>query len=369
MIAAGITGLGLYLPDEVRHNEDWPASFVASFRENRARLAERDFTHIERSSAERPYEELYRKHALPYDDDPFKGAVARRVVPDDLSSSECDARAVRQALKEAAVDPADVDVVLASALVPDRLAPSNGPAIAHLTGCVNAAGIGLEGFCSSAVAQLDVATALVQAGRARNVVCVQSHLLSRINDLTTPMSPIFGDASSAFVVGRVPDGRGLVELVRGGDGSLAGAVTYTCKARPNAVWYRDAEGPFIPGSDDVEAAKRLARHALAYPLDTIRELCEKASWPLDAIACFSTIQPLAWFQRAIADGLGVPEHCVPSTYTTLGHLGSAGLVANLLEGRRRGLLRDRAPVVMYAHGAGVTRYAALLRWYAPDDGR
>jgi len=52
--------------------------------------------------------------------------------------------------------------------------------------------------------------------------------------------------------------------------------------------------------------------------------------------------PLPQVVLSASDGLGVPEHCVPSTYGTLGHLGSAGLVANLLEGRRRGLLRDRA---------------------------
>lgn len=365
MIAAGISGLGLYLPDEVRTNDAWPPSFVERFHGARAALAERDFTHIEQDGEGRPYDDLYRKHALPHDGDPFKGAVTRRVAPAELSSAECDARAVRAALAEAGVAPRDVSVILSSALVPDRLAPSNGPAIAHLVGCVNAAGIGVEGFCSSSVAQLDLAAALVQAGRANHVVCVQSHLLSRINDLDTPMSPIFGDASAAFVVSRVPDDRGLVELVRGGDGSLAGAVTYTCKARPDAVWYRNLEGPLIPGTDDLAAAKRLARHALAYPIDTIRELAEKANVSLDAVACFAAIQPLAWYQAALADGLGVPANRVPSTYTEVGHLGSAGIVANLLEGRRRGHLRDGAMVVVYAHGAGVTRYGAMLRWAGP----
>jgi hypothetical protein len=28
------------------------------------------------------------------------------------------------------------------------------------------------------------------------------------------------------------------------------------------------------------------------------------------------------------------------------------------------MLRDGAPVILYAHGAGIARYAALLRWHA-----
>lgn len=363
---AAIVGLGLYLPELVRTNAEWPSSFAREFAENRAVRAAGDFTHIEREAEARPYEALIQKHAMPYDADPFKGAITRRVAPPDMPTSACDAEAVRFALRDAHVSPKEVDVILSSALVPDRLAPSNAPVIAELTGCVNAAGVGVEGFCSSSVAQLDFACALVEAGRARHVVCVQSHIASRINDLGTPMSPIFGDASSAFVVSRAPRDRGLIELVRGGDGSLAGAVTYKCKARPEAVWYRDVQGPLIPGTDDVAAAKRLARHVLAYPIDTVRDLCERADVPLDAVSCVATIQPLAWYQRAIADGLGIPAVRLPTTYSTVGHLGAAGVIANLLEARKQGLLRDGSLAVMYAHGAGITRYAALLRWVGAE---
>ena len=38
------------------------------------------------------------------------------------------------------------------------------------------------------------------------------------------------------------------------------------------------------------------------------------------------------------------------------------IVANLLEARRLGMLRNGANVVLYAHGAGLTRYGAALRW-------
>ena len=86
--------------------------------------------------------------------------------------------------------------------------------------------------------------------------------------------------------------------------------------------------------------------------------------PLDAIAAIATIQPLVWYTAAVADGLGISGHRVPSTYTRFAHIGGAGVIANLIEARRSGLLYDGAPVVLYAHGAGVTRYGGLLRWHA-----
>ena len=225
-------------------------------------------------------------------------------------------------------------------------------------------GIGVESYCSAAVAQLDLAAPLVETGRARFVLCVQSHLLNRINAMDQAVSPIFGDAVAAFVVGEVPQGRGLVRTIRGGDGALRGAVTHAYRDTPGATWWKDASGPVQPGILDPAAARRLARNALKYPIETIRELCSVTGVPLDAVAAIAMIQPLAWYQAAVADGLGISPDRIPSTYDRYAHLGGAGVIANLIEAKSRGMLRDGAPVVLYAHGAGIARYGALLRWHA-----
>ena len=362
MNRAGIVGLGLWVPERVRTNDEWGPEFVQAFEQSRDQRTQRDFTALDAPGAPRAYEDLFAKHALPHERDPFKGATVRRVSPDAMTTAECDARAAVRALEDAKLLPEEVDIILSSALVPDRLIPSNGPSIQHLLGCTKAPGIGVEAVCSSALAHLDLACALVESGRARHVLCVQSHQIARINDLAIPFSPLFGDASSAFVVGRVREGRGLVKLSRDGDGSLAGGITHAYKETPGACWYRDASGPIHPGSEDVEAARYVGRNLIRFAAEAIAALCEEASLPVDAIAALAMIQPAVWYQAAVAEALGISAHKVPSTYEKLAHLGAAGVVANLLEAREQGLLREGAPVVLYAHGAGLTRYAALLRW-------
>jgi 3-oxoacyl-[acyl-carrier-protein] synthase-3 len=364
MKQAGIVGLGFWAPDEIRTNEAWPDSFSAAFHDHRGKHRAHDFTLLKEKDAKRPYDELYVRHATEHENDPFKGATQRRVQSSDIQTVEGDVIAARRALEDARVDPRDVDVVFSSALVPDRIVPSNGPTIQHLLGCVRAPGIGVESYCSAALSQLDLAVGLVVSGRARNVLCVQSHQIARANDLSLPFSPMFGDATGAFVVSEVPQERGLVEIVRGGDGSLAGAVTFEYRDRVGASWWRDAAGPVHPGSADLDGARRMGNNLLAYAIDTITELSGKAQFPLDAAAAICMMQPLVWFQRAVADGLGVASERVPSTYATYAHIGGAGVVANLIEARRRGLFRDGAPVILFAHGAGLTRYACLLRWAA-----
>jgi 3-oxoacyl-[acyl-carrier-protein] synthase-3 len=362
MKRAGIVGMGLWVPDEVRHNDAWPASFIEAFREKRQERTMRDFTNVDERPLRRRYEDLFLKHAGPYANDPFKSATVRRIASPDVPTAHGDALAARRALEDAAVDPRDVDRIFSSAIVPDRLAPSNGAAVQHLLGCAKAPGMGVEAFCSSAVAQLDLAAGLVESGRARFVLCVQSHQIARANDLEDPSSPIFGDGSTAFVVGNVDGDHGLRHLVCEGDGSLAGAVTWRHKATPDAPWWGNAVGPVCPGTDDPDAVRFVADNALAWPIETIERLCREAAVPVDGIAAVATIQPFVWYAPAIAEGLGLPPERAPTTFAAYAHLGGAGPIANLIEARRLGLLQRGAPVVLYAHGAGVTRYAALLRW-------
>jgi 3-oxoacyl-[acyl-carrier-protein] synthase-3 len=362
MTRAGIIGMGLWVPEEVRRNDAWPESFARTFHEKRKERAERDFTNVDERPHRRLYEELFLRHAGPYADDPFKSATVRRIAPADEPTARGDSVAAARALESAGVDPRDVDRILSSAIIPDRLAPSNGPAIQQLLGCTKAPGLGVEGFCSSAVAQLDLAAALVESERARFVLCVQSHQIARANDLDEPSSPIFGDGTSAFVVGKVRDERGLLHLICDGDGALAGAVTWRSKHAPGAPWWGDTRGPVYPGTDDPTAVRVVADHALAWPIEAIQRLCREADVPVDALAAVATIQPFLWYAPAIADGLGLSPERVPTTFGTYAHLGGAGPIANLIEAQSRGLLEDGSCVALYAHGAGVTRYAALMRW-------
>jgi 3-oxoacyl-[acyl-carrier-protein] synthase-3 len=361
MKRAGILGLGLWVPEAVRRNDAWPASFRESFEEKRHTRGV-DLMHVDRSQEGRPYEELFRRHAAVHDGDPFKGAVERRVAPEGMPSVEGDARAGLSALEDAGVEPKDVSLLLSSAVVPDRVCPPNAVSVQHLTGCVNAAALGVEAYCGSAPAQLELAAAMVEAGRARFVLCVQSQHISRAMDFAHPSSPVFGDASSAFVVGEVPSTRGLVGVVGKTDGALAGAVTWNYRTNLAGSWWCGAQGSLFLGAEDRQALKQLVDSALLYPIDTIRDVCRRFEVPVEGLAAVATIQPLVWYPPAIADGLGISSERVPSTHGRYAHIGSSAIVANLLEARSRGLLHDGANVVLYGHGAGVTRYAALLRW-------
>jgi 3-oxoacyl-[acyl-carrier-protein] synthase III len=93
-------------------------------------------------------------------------------------------------------------------------------------------------------------------------------------------------------------------------------------------------------------------------------LCELAAANNTSVVDFevlATIQPRRWVPQAIVEALGT-RTAAPDTFGQFAHLGGCGVIVNLMEARRRGLLRPGTRVVLYAQGAGFTRASALIRW-------
>lgn len=82
----------------------------------------------------------------------------------------------------------------------------------------------------------------------------------------------------------------------------------------------------------------------------------------DEIDVLGATQPRRWFPAAVAESLGVEPARAPDTWGELAHVGGCGVLTNLIEARRRGMLREGASVVLFAMGAGVTRSAAWITW-------
>ena len=351
-MSAGIRGLGLWVPPTVRRNDAWSTEFVARYADRRGD----DLTRILPDAD--PIGALAARFAESCERDPFRGALERRVAA-GVPASEGERIACEAAIADADVPRDEIDLVLGHSLVPDRLTPPNAPLVAHRLG-LRAAALGVDAACASVVAQLVLACAMVEAGRARNVLLVQSHVVSPTLDYDQPASTIFGDGAAAVIVGRVADGFGLREHVASSDGSLHGAVTWERRDGVDSPWW--SGGAIRPGTADRAALKCLTSRLLHLGVETMLALFDAARVGPTEIDALATIQPSAWYPSALAEAVGIPIDRAPVTFARLAHLGAAGVVANLLAARERGLVRPGALVALYAHGAGANLTAALVRW-------
>jgi 3-oxoacyl-[acyl-carrier-protein] synthase-3 len=355
-MTAAVTGIGTWLPEQVRSNTAWPSSFFERERSG----GDRTFNDIPPPLdpvAAAILERDLAAEAL----DPMLGAQRRHVADPALSSAEAEALAGRAALADAGLEPADVDVVLSYAVVPDRITPPSGPSVAHLLGARRAVAIAIETACASSLSQLEIAFAYVKSGLARHVLLTQSHLMLRAFPLLHPACPGLGDAASALVVSRGP-GLSILSSFGQSHGEHALSVTWV-RGNDDASdvpWYA-AGGETRLGSRHPEGAKFLMRETVSFAADAIRAAAARATVDVERLAVLASVQPRSFIPPAIAERLGLARECAVTTYTQIAHVGACGPVFNLSAARAQGRLTPGALVALYGQGAGFTRAAAILQ--------
>jgi 3-oxoacyl-[acyl-carrier-protein] synthase-3 len=352
---AAIAGLGEWLPETVRKNDAWPAEFTTA----RAAGEDRVLADVSARQSDDPCDVIVARHLAQEAGDPFLGSARRRVADDRMTACEAEAHAARAALKDAQVEARDVDVIMAYAAVPDHISPPSAPRVAHLIGATRAYAPGVHVACASAIVQLELAAALIESRRARTVLLTQSFLMTRAFPLAHPASPNIGDAATAIVV-RASSHRGVIATHAVTSGEYYDAVLWRRRGEESR-WF-EAGGAMSLSTNDGAAARKLIQNTVRFGSQTVRELMDKARTPMRELTVLCSVQPRRWVPGALAEVLGLDAARAPDTFLDRAHLGACGVVTNLIEARRRGLVGEGSLIALYGQGAGFTRAAGLMRW-------
>ena len=146
------------------------------------------------------------------------GIKERHVAEPEQAASDLALPAARQALEQAGIDPAELDLVVVATVTPDMFFPSTGSLLASELGAPDAAAYDLSAGCTGFMYALAQAYGTVAGGLARNALVVGAETLSKIinwHDRSTCV--LFGDGAGAVVIERVPDG-GFLGFELGSDG-------------------------------------------------------------------------------------------------------------------------------------------------------
>lgn len=352
MTFACVLGAGIWRPATVRTKEAWPSNFA----EPPGGRVPEVFTHVTTRPND-PCAAIVQRYLATEGGDPFLGTRERRVADATTSIAEAQAHAARAALADAGVEPGDVDVVLSTGYLPDRPGIPCAPRVIKALGLESAAGYDVDNAYASALSQLVLARSLVAARHARNVLLTQSHLITRAVPLSHRVSPNFGDLASALVVGPGAEPGILATHVRT-HAEFADAIVW---ARSDGAPWWQAGGEFALGSLDVRGTEAVIAGTVKTARDMLLDLCTKERVSPKAVRALCAVQPRGWLPAAIAEAAGFADGSACDTFGELAHVGACGVVANLLEARRRLSLARGDLVALYAQGAGLTCVAALLR--------
>ena len=324
--AAGIIGIGCYLPEKKLTNQDLEKMVDTS-----------DAWITERT-----------------------GIKTRHIAAPDQATSDLAYEAAIRALADADTKPEELDLIIVATESPDYKYPSTACLLQARLGAKNAAGFDLSAGCSGFVYGLGIGSQSIVSGLYKKILLVGAETLSRITDWTDRNTCVlFGDGAGAAVLGRVEEGYGVLSLDLGADGSGGSHLIQPAggSRKPTTHETVDAHEHLIhmDGQDVFKFAARRMPYAC-------RKVLQKAGMTIDDVALLVPHQAnLRIIDNAI-DRLRIDRDRVWINIDKHGNMSAACVPVCLTEAQEAGRLKKGDNVILVAFGAGLTWAGALVKW-------
>jgi 3-oxoacyl-[acyl-carrier-protein] synthase-3 len=294
------------------------------------------------------------------------GIRERRVAEPEEALSDLCLPAARDALEQAGVQAADLDLIIVATVTPDMFFPSTGAIIADVLGARDAAAYDLSAGCTGFMYALAQAHGMVSAGLSTNALVIGGDVLSKIlnwHDRSTCV--LFGDGAGAVVLEPVRD-EGFVGFELGADGS--GGVHLNLPAG----------GSRLPPTSETVAAEQhfvsmngreVFKFATRVLVSSAEKLLEECDTSMDEVEVYVPHQANVRIIDHAVRRLGVPEDRVVVNVDRYGNTSSGSIPLALADAVADGRLREGKLVLMTGMGAGLTWGSALMRWTANGAGK
>jgi 3-oxoacyl-[acyl-carrier-protein] synthase-3 len=289
----------------------------------------------------------------------------RRYAAPDEAASDLSAHAGRAALRQAHLDPAEIDFIIVATSTGDSPVPATASLVQNELGARRAACFDLNIACAGFVTALAVARSFVALRRETRILVIGVDVWSRFVDFgDRATSVLFGDGAGAAVVGAV-DGAGFVELDMAGRGDAH-----------HLIWIDAGGSRQPPTAEAVEAGGHYLRmqgrpvrdFVLANVPGFIGDLLKRNGLTAGDVDHFVPHQANGALVGDLAAACGLDRAQTHLPLVRTGNIGSASVPVALDDANRSGALRDGDLVLMAGFGGGMAVAAGLLRWTATPGG-
>ncbi|MGB3646263.1 MAG: beta-ketoacyl-ACP synthase III [Mesorhizobium sp.] len=285
------------------------------------------------------------------------GIRQRHIAADDETTASLGEAAARAALANAALTPADIDLIVLATSTPNNTFPATAVEIQNRLGMHHGFAFDMQAVCSGFVYAMATADAYLRGGLARRALVIGSETFSRILD--------WSDRSTCVLFG---DGAGAVVLEAGeGAGTVADRGVLAASLRSDGVHkdklYVDG-GPSTTGTVGHlrMEGREVFKHAVGMITDVIEATFAEAGITADDLDWFVPHQANKRIIDASARKLGIAEEKVVVTVDLHGNTSAASVPLALSVAVADGRIKKGDLVLLEAMGGGFTWGAVLVRW-------
>jgi len=288
------------------------------------------------------------------------GIRERRWAAPDDATSDLAARAATAALAQAGIAPSALDAIIVSTTSGDTLFPATACHVQRLLDAKRAFAFDLSASCSGFLYALSVGDQLIQAGSARRILVVAAEIKSRFLNFSEGETAIlFGDGAGAAALVPESEGRGIVSVSLGTDGSQANLIQIP------------AGGSRVPASEKTVGQRqhaitmrgpRLFRAAVRRLESAVNAALTENELTVPGVSWFLFHQANGRLLEKVRERLGVTSERTESVIERYGNTSSSSLPITLDTAIRAGKIKPHDLVLMATIGGGLTWGTALMRW-------
>jgi 3-oxoacyl-[acyl-carrier-protein] synthase-3 len=273
------------------------------------------------------------------------GIEERRSAQPGERLFEFAAAAGAEALAEAGVDAAEVDLIVLATTSNEELMPAAAPRVAAALGATSAACYDLSAACTGFLSAVSVACGQIESGRAVNVLVIGADLMMPLTD---------------------PDDRATAAVFADGAGAVLMRGTLESRVGPIVLRSDGTRADLIRIDRDDLVIRMQGHETFKYAVDMMSaataEAVARAGLGLGDIDLFVYHQANARILRAVGERLGIGGERVVDCIAHLGNTSAATIPLALAQAKRSGHLREGSRVLLGAFGAGLSWGATVIEW-------
>ena len=278
------------------------------------------------------------------------GIKKRHIIAENQYTSDLALEASKIAIKDANLNPNDIDLIIVATTTPDKIFPSTACILQKKLNIKECPAFDVQAVCSGYIYALSVADNFIKTGSAKNVLVVGADAMSRITDYSDRSNAIlWGDGSGAVVLSS-SDEEGILsthihasgeyeELLHVPQKEKEGVLRATIEMRGNQV-FKMAVNTLDMIVDETLNANKLSK--------------EDIDWVVPHQANIRILE-------ATAKKLNMSMDKVITTIEEQGNTSAASIPLALDFGVKENKIKPGHLILMEAFGGGFTWGSALIR--------
>lgn len=289
------------------------------------------------------------------------GIRERRIAAADEATSDLAIKAAREALENAGMEGAELDLIIVATVTPDMAFPATACFVQKALGAAKATCFDVSAACSGFLYAMELARQFIATGSAERALVIGADKLSAIIDWTDRNTCVlFGDGAGAAILKPAGEGAGeILSVHSGSNGNLDEILN---------VPGGGSRQPLTPENIGTKintmkmAGREVYRHAVQTMLSASKEVIANAGLTVEDIACFIPHQANLRIIETIAGKLHVPMDRFFINLTDYGNTSAAAVAIALDEAQRSGRVKRGDHILMVVFGGGLTWASAVVRW-------